>query len=323
MHTRFLRMATLQLGILCTTGMIRPVRAQLTGPLVVYNAGSLAAPFRDLLNAFVARHPGVVPAQETSGSIEAARKLTELGKIPDVIGVADYGVIPKLLIPKFAGWYVTFARNAMVVVYSDQSIGASEITPQNWWQVLLRPEVRTGRADPALDPNGYRTLMVLQLAEKLYQQPGLAARLQAAMPPRYMRPKEADLTALIQAGELDYSFSYYSLAKSAHLRFVDLPPEVDLSDPARADWYAQADIWIPRGGGAGADSVEFRGEPIVYALSIPLAAPHPEVAAAFALFALSPDGRAIIERSGLVPLARPLASGPSAPPAGIAALLGP
>ena len=77
------------------------------------------------------------------------------------------------------------------------------------------------------------------------------------MPPRYMRPKEADLTALIQAGELDYSFSYYSLAKSAHLRFVDLPPEVDLSDPARAEWYAQADVWIPKGGGAGADSVEF------------------------------------------------------------------
>ena len=114
-------------------------QAQLSGPLVVYNAGSLAAPFRDLLNAFVARNPGCRPAQENSGSVEAARKLTELGKIPDVIGVADYGVIPKLLIPKFAGWYVTFARNAMVVVYSDQSIGASEITPQNWWQVLLRP----------------------------------------------------------------------------------------------------------------------------------------------------------------------------------------
>ena len=323
MRIRFQRLATLLLGILFTAGAGRQLRAQVTGPLVVYNAGSLAAPFRDLLNAFVARNPGVVPAQENSGSVEAARKLTELGKIPDVIGVADYGVIPKLLIPKFAGWYVTFARNAMVVVYSDQSIGASEITPQNWWQVLLRPGVRTGRADPALDPNGYRTLMVLQLAEKFYRQPGLAARLLAAMPPNYMRPKEADLTALIEAGELDYSFSYYSLAKSAHLRFVDLPPEVDLSDPARAEWYSQADVWIPKGGSAGADSVEFRGEPIVYALSIPLAAPHPEAAAAFVEFALSAEGRAIIENSGLVPLARPVAGGPSAPPPGIAKLLGP
>jgi molybdate/tungstate transport system substrate-binding protein len=323
MSIGFRSQAKLLLGLLWTAAAGPSLRAQLTGPLVVYNAGSLGAPFRDLLTAFVARNPGVVPAQENSGSVEAARKLTELGKTPDVIGVADYGVIPKLLIPKYASWYVTFARNAMVLTYSDQSIGASEITPQNWWQILLRPGIRTGRANPALDPNGYRTLMVLQLAEKFYGQPGLAARLEAAMPDRYMRPKEADLTALIQAGELDYSFSYYSLAKSAHLRYVDLPPEVDLSDPARADWYKQADVWIPKASGAGADSVEFRGEPIVYALTIPLAAAHPATAQAFVEFALSPEGREIIARSGLVPLARPLAGGPSAPPAGIASLLGP
>jgi molybdate/tungstate transport system substrate-binding protein len=323
MRYRFPGPATLLFGASLAAAASGPLHAQTSGPLVVYNAGSLAAPFRDLLAAFVARNPAVVPAQENSGSVEAARKLTELGKIPDVVGVADYGVIPKLLIPTYTSWYVTFARNAMVIAYTDQSIGASEITPQNWWQVLLRPEVRTGRADPALDPNGYRTLMVLQLSEKFYRQPGLAARLQGAMPPRYMRPKEADLTALLQAGELDYSFSYYSLAKSNHLRYVDLPAEIDLSDPSRAEWYAQADVWIPRNGGAAADSVEFRGEPIVYALTIPLAAPHPETARAFVEFALSPAGRAILERSGLVPLARPLAGGPSAPPASIAALLGP
>jgi molybdate/tungstate transport system substrate-binding protein len=321
MRTRFRILASFLVGAMVSVATSLPLAAQVSGPLVVYNAGSLAAPFRDLLAAFVARNPGIVPAQENSGSVEAARKLTELGKIPDLIGVADYGVIPKLLIPKYASWYVTFARNAMVIAYTDQSIGAREITPQNWWQVLLRPDVRTGRADPALDPNGYRTLMVLQLSEKFYQQPGLAAGLQAAMPPRYMRPKEADLTALLQAGELDYSFSYYSLAKAANLRYVDLPPEIDLSDPSRAEWYSQADVWIPKG--AGADSVEFKGEPIVYALTIPIGVPHPEAALAFAQFALSPEGRAIIERSGLVPLARPLAGGPSAPPAPIAALLGP
>ena len=33
-------------------------------------------------------------------------------------------------------------------------------------EVLRRPGMRTGRSDPALDPNGYRTLMVLQLEER-------------------------------------------------------------------------------------------------------------------------------------------------------------
>src|SRR5688572_18510833 len=98
-----------------------------SGPLVVFNAGSLAKPFNDLLQSFRRRHPEVRTAQENSGSLEAARKITELGKIPDVIGVADYGVISKVLIPEHASWYATFARNAMVLIYTDESVGASEI----------------------------------------------------------------------------------------------------------------------------------------------------------------------------------------------------
>ena len=116
-------MRALMCGVLLclAAGAAAPAKAQTspTGPLVVFNAGSLARPFNDLLRAFKAKHSGVVPAQENSGSLEAARKLTELGKIPDVIGVADYGVIPKLLIPQHATWFATFARNSMVLIYTD------------------------------------------------------------------------------------------------------------------------------------------------------------------------------------------------------------
>jgi molybdate/tungstate transport system substrate-binding protein len=300
-------------------GAAAPVRAQTSpaGPLVVFNAGSLAKPFNELLRAFRARHPEVVPAQENSGSLEAARKLTELGKIPDVIGVADYGVIPKLLIPRHATWFASFARNSMVLIHTGQSIGAGEVNGQNWWQVLLRPGVRAGRADPTLDPNGYRTLMVFQLAEKFYKQPGLASRLERAHPPKYMRPKEADLTALVQAGELDYSWSYLSIAKAAGLPYVKLPPEVDLSDLKRADWYAQVRVWTPGPRRTAGDSVEFRGEPIVYALTIPTAAPHPQTAQAFVRFIFSPPGQAILKENGFILLEKPLVGGPGKPPAGL------
>jgi len=287
------------------------------GPLLVFNAGSLAKPFNDLLKAFKDAHPDVVPAQENSGSLEAVRKLTDLGKIPDVIGVADYGVIAKLLIPQHATWYATFARNAMVLIYSDQSIGAREINPQNWWQVLLRPGIRAGHSDPALDPNGYRALMVFQLAERFYRQPGLAGKLERAFPPRYMRPKEADLTALIQAGELDYSWSYASLARTAGLRYVDLPDEINLSNPKLADQYARASIRVPSEHRSGRDSVEFRGEPIVYALTIPTEAPHPRTAEAFVRFVFSPEGKAIIKQNGFTLLEQPLLAGPGKPPAGL------
>jgi molybdate/tungstate transport system substrate-binding protein len=287
------------------------------GPLVVFNAGSLAKPFNDLLQAFRSRHPSVQPAQENSGSVEAARKLTELGKIPDVLGVADYGVIAKLLIPRYAGWYATFARNAMVIIYTDQSAGAKEINGQNWWQVLLRPGVRSGHSDPALDPNGYRALMVFELAERFYHQPGLAAKLNQAVPARNIRPKEADLTALVQAGELDYSWSYLSIAKTVGLRYVDLPPEVNLSEPKLADWYAQVSVRTPGPNAARPDSVELRGEPIVYALTIPRNAPHRATAEAFVRFALSPEGRSVIQSAGFTLLPRPVVAGPEKPPANL------
>ena len=294
-----------------------PLAAQQpSGPLIVFNAGSLAAPFRDLLHDFTVRNPRVVSSQESSGSLEAARKLTELGRIPDVLGVADYQVIPSLLIPAHATWYATFARNAMVLVYTDQSVGARDVSPANWWQVLLRPGVRTGRSDPSLDPNGYRALMVTQLAERHYRVSGLAGKLLAAMPPRYLRPKEADLVALVQSGELDYAWSYRSIAETAGLRFVALPREVDLSDEGLADWYRQAKVRVPGGRSAG-DSVTLVAEPIVYALTIPERAPNPGAARALVSFIFSPDGQAILRRHGFMLLDRPTTGGPGRPPAGV------
>jgi molybdate/tungstate transport system substrate-binding protein len=291
-----------------------PLTAQSpTGPLTVFNAGSLAASFRELLQAFSARAPGVVPRQESSGSLEAVRKLTDLGRVPDVLGVADYLVLTGLVVPRRADWYATFARNSMVLLHSERSVGAREINGQNWWQVLQRPGVRTGRSDPALDPNGYRTLMVTQLAERHYRQPGLAARLLAAMPPRYVRPKEADLVALVQAGELDYAWSYRNIAVATGLPSVTLPPEVDLSDPGRAAAYRQAAVRVPAG--RGADSLTLAGEPIVYALTIPRQAPNPAAAAAFVRFVFSPAGQAILRRHGYILLDRPAFVG--RPPAGV------
>lgn len=271
---------------------------------------------RDLLRAFQGANPGVRPAQESSGSLEAARKLTELGKIPDVLAVADYHVIPSVLIPAHTTWYVSFARNSMVLIHTPRSRGADEISAANWHEILLRPGVRTGRSEPALDPNGYRALMVLQLTEAHLGQPGLAGRLLAAMPERWVRPKEADLVALVQAGELDYAWSYYNIAQATRLPFVRLAPEVDLSEPDLAEWYAHASVRLPGARLTAADSITLRGEPIVYALTIPTRAPHPETAAAFVRFVLSNDGQDILRRSGFSVIFPPLLGGPGRPPPG-------
>ena len=276
------------------------------GPLVVFNAGSLARPIRAALDTF-ARREGVRIAQESAGSLESARKLTELGSIPDLIALADAEVFPRYLMPVHLDGYVEFARNRMVLAFTDRSRFAAAITPANWWRIVLRNDVEVGRSDPDLDPNGYRTLLVWQLSERHYGERGLAARLAAASPPRNVRPKEADLVGLLQAGEFDYIWSYESMARAIGLRYLTLPAEVDLSSLDLADSYAVAQVTV-RGARMG-ERVTFRGAPIVYGLGVPRGAPHRALGERFGAFLLSSEGREILRREGLDALEVPLPNG--------------
>ena len=264
--------------------------------LTVFNAGSLARPMRAVLDTF-ARREGVTVAQESAGSLESARKLTELGKIPDVIALADADVFPQYLMPAHVASYTLFARNRMVVAYTDRSRYANEMQTSTWSEILTRPDVEVGRSDPELDPNGYRTLMVWQLAERSLGQPGLAARLEAQAVARNVRPKEADLVGLLEAGELDYIWSYESMAKAIGFRYILLGDSVDLSVPALAAFYRTANVTV-RGAVTGS-RVTFTGAPIVYAFAVPREAPEPDLAQRFASFLVSAEGKAILRREGL------------------------
>lgn len=277
-----------------------------TETLVVYNAGSLAQPIKAALDSFAARE-GVRVAQESAGSLESARKLTELGKIPDVIALADADVFPRYLMPEHIDGYTVFARNRMVVAYTDRSRGAAEITRENWPEILSRPNVEVGRSDPEMDPNGYRTLMVWQLAALARNEPGLIQRLEARAPRRNVRPKEADLIGLLQAGEFDYIWSYESIARNIGLRWVNLGADVDLSDPDAGDQYRRAELSV-RGAKAG-EQVVFTGAPIAYAYAVPINAPSPELAERFVAFLQSAAGQDVMRSQGLdvlpVPERRP------------------
>jgi molybdate/tungstate transport system substrate-binding protein len=271
--------------------------------IVVFDAGSLALPLKVALDTFAVRTHAVVQ-QENAGSLETARKITELGRVPDVIALADYEVFPRYLMPAHVTWYAQFARNRMVITCSKR---AKDISASNWYDVLAGRGVEVGRSDPALDPAGYRTLLVWQLAERYYKRPGLAAQLMKSSPPRDMRPKSADLTALVQTGDLDYAWEYESVAQAAGLKYLVLPHQIDLSASADTAVYAQAVVRVP--GNAPGDTVTFHGEAIVYGLSIPVHAPHPATANRFVTFLLSADGRALLRRAHLDALDTPVVTG--------------
>ncbi|HEX6966790.1 MAG TPA: tungstate ABC transporter substrate-binding protein WtpA [Gemmatimonadaceae bacterium] len=280
--------------------------------LVVFNAGSLARPLRAALDSFAAPR-GITIEQENAGSLETARKLTDLHKIPDIVALADYEVFPELLMPGQLTWYVQFARNRMVIAYTDKSRFANEITSDNWWRILQRPGVQVGRSDPNLDPNGYRTLLTMQLAARYYKRPQLYERLLAAAPPRNVRPKEVDLVGLVQAGELDYIWSYESVAQGANLKFVTLPEQIDMSTPADSASYAQATTRVQ--GKSVGDTIVVHGQPIVYGVSIPTHAPHRALAEQFLAWMLSRDGQRVLREAKLDALEHPVLVGTGAPAA--------
>ena len=284
--------------------------AQRPDTVLVFTAASLAVPFRVALDSF-ARRTGTVVQQENGASLELARRITDLHRVPDVIALADQEVFPMLLVPRATSWYARFARNRMVIAYTDRSKGAAQLTAADWHRVLLRPDVRVGRSDPRLAPVGYRTLLLYRLAESHYRQPGLAARLEASTPPALLRANASELVALLQAGELDYIVDYESLARANRLRFVRLPPEIDLGDPVRVRQYARASVRIAR----RTDMATYAGAPIVYATSIPRDAPHAAAGARFLAYLFSPAGQAVLRAHAVDALATPELVGDSVPSA--------
>ncbi len=276
--------------------------------LVIFNAAALAPPFKVLGDSLAGAHGRIV--QENSPSLEAVRKLTALGKTPDILAVADVSLLDSLVLPRYSSWYLVFGTNALVLAYSPTSKVGPSLTIQNWPDVLLQPGVRIGRADPKVDPSGYRTLMALQLAERYYQRPGLAAQLVAAMPELYVRHAEADLSALAETGDLDVIWTYRNLAQAHGLAWLDLPPEVNLEHPEFASLYGQVSVTLP---GTGGDSLKVVGAPITFALTIPRTAPSPDLAARFVLALLGPVGRNAFKATGFSMLPSPYFVGDSVP----------
>lgn len=275
----------------------------LRGELVIFHAGSLSVPFRELGEAFRKKHPGVRIRAEAAGSRHCARKISDLGRRADVMGSADYKVVANLLMPEHADFNIRFATNEMAIAYTAKSRRAAEISPKNWPEILLDPAVRFGRSDPNSDPCGYRSVMVFQLAERHYGVAGLAAKLTAKHGRRFVRPKETDLLSLLEAGEIDYLFIYRSVAVQHGLKLITLPDEVNLKSPRLSKVYATATIRVT--GRKPGTFITRRGEPMVYSVTIPKRAPNRSLAEAFVAFLLSGPGRRIIEKNGQ-PFLRPV-----------------
>ena len=289
----------------CCTGVAFVFLAQVSlaadkEKLIIFHAGSLSVPFKKMEQQFEKEHPNIDILRESGGSTKLARMITELGKPADIMASADYMVIKKNLIPQFADTNILFATNQMVLCYTKKSKYADQINSKNWPEILSRTDVVWGYSDPNLDPCGYRSLMVLQLAEKYYQMDGLYDKLMQQRKKEWIRPKSVELIALLESGNMDYAWEYMSVAVQHNLQYITLDKEVNLSDYTLDDYYKTAQVEVS--GEKPGTTVTQTGQAITYGVTILNNAPNPAAAHLFMQYMLDPNkGLQILKDMGQPP----------------------
>jgi molybdate/tungstate transport system substrate-binding protein len=270
--------------------------------LTVFHAGSLTKPLNEIATLFKRSNPNLEIRLESSGSLIVARKITELGKIPDIAFFADYKVFNLFLYPDFAGFQVRFASNSMVLAFTENSRYSEKLNDSNWFEIILQPDVKFGYSNPDLDPCGYRALMVCKLAEGYYNAPGIFQKVKSS-PNALILKKSVDLVSYLQLGELDYIFLYKSEAVSSGLKFLEFPDEINLSAEKFATNYKNAVLEIT---GKDGKKMKIAGEPIYYSFTIPNDAPNKKIAIEFLRFLFSNKGKAIFRKYGFTVLETPI-----------------
>ncbi|MGH9481958.1 MAG: substrate-binding domain-containing protein, partial [Terriglobales bacterium] len=224
------------------------------------------------------------------------------------------------------------AHTSMVLAYAPrgrfapQFARAQEPGAPPWWRILQQPGLRFGRTDPRTDPQGRNIIYVCELAERLYRQPGLAARILGPTLNPAQIFAETMLEARLQSGELDAASAYSVQPGAFGLPVVTLPPEINLGGPLpplaatgrhperqRASLAGNRSAPTERPTGAtqaksgeplGA-SLEltlegrvYRPQPLIYYAAALRAAPHPSAAQRFLRWLQGAEAQALLRRHG-------------------------
>lgn len=265
----------------------------------VLSAGSLLVALDDQVGPAFAKGGAFDYRGEFHGSNAVMQLVTSGQKHPDVVVSADAGLLRDSLEPERAAWDVVFAANEVGIAYNpDTRVGRRLDAGDPWYRVLLDSQIAAGRTDPDLDPLGYRTVMLFDLAERYYDRSGLADALKRHST---IAARESHLLASVEAGNRPAAFCYRNMARDHDLPFVELPAALNFADPAHADAYASATYTNDQG-----ETV--RGSPVLYAATVPADAADSTGGQAFVRFLLEhPD---LLRESGLtVPKSLPETNG--------------
>jgi molybdate/tungstate transport system substrate-binding protein len=283
-------------------GAAAPAPAHAGAPVDVLYAGSLVALNEQTVGPAFTKTTGYGYQGEGMGSVAAANLIKARLRTPDIFESADPTVNTQDLSDaangNYVSWYFVFGSTRLVLAYNPHSRFAADFQHARqgtvpWYTVLEQPGLRLGRTDPRLDPKGYFTLMMAQLATRYYHVPNLSRRLFGAPDNAAQIFPEETLVARLAAGQLDAAILYLTEAVAQHLPYLRLPPQIDLGETAYAATYATA-TYTSQG-------KVHHGTPVLYTVTIPRTAHNLLGAEAFVRFIVAGKGRTLYQQGGVLP----------------------
>jgi molybdate/tungstate transport system substrate-binding protein len=229
--------------------------------LRVFHAAGFA-PFLEQIRGDCQRDLDVVLQTEGSGSQEACRKVTELGRPCDLLVLADNQLVAALL-GVACRWRIDFATDECVLGIGTRAPGV-EKAEKDWPAAVLDDRVRLARVNENLAPIGYRTLLALKLQERLGC-PGLCERFVGKCSQTVDDVER--LPPLLRSGQADYAILYRSTCIAHGIRYVELDARVNLGSPD-VD-YTGVEVRFAKLKSGTQEMIAIRGSPIVWSMVRP------------------------------------------------------
>jgi len=290
--------------------------------VIIYRAGSLTRAFKPLIEAFTCQ-TGIQVKDSAMGSVDAGRQITAGGEKCDLYAPADYLDIDLFMKPAgYAGFDIVFAHGRMVLAYSASGLATKKLPPiaeadgapfhppdsipkaaKNWYQILAMPGVAIGGGNWFLDPGAYRGPMIFQLAQEYYKAPNLYNNLLGHL------VIMGQNSGAVLGKQFDFQFTYEhnaraTAASNPDYRYVDLPEELNLSDPAKDTYYRQHAVMVLPGLGTprSAKRIAVPGARLAWGITLLKDAPNKQSAIKFLQLLLGPAGTSALKENGPDPL---------------------
>lgn len=291
-----------------------PLTAEDLSPLDVAYAGSMGSLMEGPLKSSAAQTLKLELHGRAQGSSALAQLIAGGSIRPDVFISITPGPMLTVLRAAKTEIAVPIASTEMVIAYSPKSkfaekfalaarIAGGEIPGPvppgikqdlrpgpavTWWQLLQQPGLRFGRTDPVTDPQGRNIIFTLMLAEKLFERPGLTAKILGPTINPQQIFTEPTVQARLQSGELDAASAYKIQPGPFNLPYIALQPEINLSGERVHGDHPEISLTV--------NGKTYQPEPLIFYAAVLKDAPNKNGAAAFVKWLIGDEAQAIFRR---------------------------